>query len=46
LSATAASSAAGTTSKATTSNPFSTRFDSIGCPIVPVPMNPIFMLSS
>src|SRR6516165_8322092 len=40
---TAASSAPGTTSKATTSKPFLTRLASIGCPIVPVPINPTFM---
>src|SRR5438874_10108200 len=40
---TAASSATGTTSKATTSNPFLTRLASIGCPIVPVPINPTFI---
>src|SRR5262249_35878917 len=33
-------------SKAMTANPFLTRLASIGCPIVPVPMNPIFMVSS
>src|SRR5215467_8382760 len=41
---TAASSAAVTMSKATTSNPFLTRLASIGCPIVPVPINPIFIV--
>src|SRR5438309_2545999 len=40
---TAASSAPGTTSKATTSKPFLMRLASIGCPIVPVPINPIFI---
>src|SRR5205823_5872810 len=40
---TAASSAPGTTSKATTSKPFLTRLASIGCPIVPVPINPTFI---
>src|SRR5437764_1277401 len=39
----AASSAPGTTPKATTSKPYLTRLASIGCPIVPVPMNPTFI---
>ncbi len=43
---TAASSAARITSKATTANPFASRFLTIGCPMVPVPMNPIFMMLS
>ena len=41
---TAAASEACTTSLASTANPFLMRFATIGCPIVPVPMNPICMV--
>src|SRR5712692_4234875 len=40
---TAASTAAGTMSYAITPKPLAMRFRTIGCPIVPVPTNPIFM---
>ena len=43
---TAASTHAATMSYATTANPFLIKLFTIGCPIVPVPMNPTFMMSS